>query len=646
MRSSYPRRGLGGFVVWVSTWLVASSCSSTAAEAIPDGGDTETPLECSATPCADGEACSGPADCASGICETGICRAAPDAPDGAAPDGAAPDAGETSDCGGATKPPCDDGKACAAGGDCKSGACTNGVCAAPTSSDGVKNGNETDVDCGSGPTGIDTQADPCAVGKACLAKSDCFEADCVEGVCTWTSSDGFKNGTESDVDCGGGAPTNAPPCAVGSKCAGPADCASDACMRDGPKAGTCTANRSCATHYGGQTCGAGEVAGGGAAHESCCTSLPVAATFQDRLHPGKRVYLDKYEITAGRMREFITRMEELYGGQANIRAWIQANMPPFWNDSADAAVNWTRWLPTGKSTVVSLPRFNTYKPSDSTPDVANPQGDVGTDWILGPNGWYFYTHGHNCDAEYGYPTYWYPPADWLANHSDADPATPLRPRMTREQLDVRSLNCVPNALLAAFCAWDGGQLATVSVLQEVTKVPYGNRNLASCTAARGGTSSPSCSGSFFYGVPEASGRFGPLTEGGVPSWRHFNNPLPCPGNDACAFANYSDDAGWIHWGPQVPYYYSPGVDDWAARIAAPGRMTRDVVRVNAADEPWMDLRGNLQELSLDDRTANTYAFGGVHYDSIGRRGKDANRARQPEFKIGQAGGRCMRFRDP
>ena len=638
MRQSPSLRGPGGFVVWISALLVAASCSSTAADEAPDGGEDDPPRACTSIPCGDGEACDAPDDCASKRCEDGVCRAASggDAPEGGSGD---------PDCGSATNAPCEDGKPCGVAEDCKSGACTKSVCATPTSSDGAKNGNETDIDCGSGPTGIDTKAEPCAVGKACLAKSDCFEADCVEGICTWTSSDGFKNGTESDVDCGGGAPTNAPACAVGSKCTAPADCASDACMRDGPTVGTCVDTRSCATHYGGQTCGAREVGAAGAAHESCCKTLPVPATFQDRLHPGKRVYLDKYEITAGRMREFITRMEELYGGQANIRAWIQANMPPFWNDSAGDATNWTRWLPTGKSTTVTLPRFNTYKPSTDTPDVADPQGNVGTDWILGPNGWYFYTHGHNCDGEYGYPTYWHPPADWLANHSDANPSSSLQPRMTREQLDVRSLNCVPNALLAAFCAWDGGQLATVSVLQAVTNVPYGNRNLASCSAARGGTSSPSCGGSFFYGVPEASGRFGPLTEGGVPSWRHFNNPLTCPGNDACAFANYSDDAGWIHWGPQVPYYYRPDVDDWAARIAAPGRMTRDVVRIRRR-RAWMDLRGNLQELSLDDRTANTYAFGGVHYDSIGRRGKDANRARQPEFKIGQAGGRCMRFRDP
>lgn len=94
------------------------------------------------------------------------------------------------------------------------------------------------------------------------------------------------------------------------------------------------------------------------------------------------------------------------------------------------------------------------------------------------------------------------------------------------------------------------------------------------------------------------------------------------------------------WGPQVPYHYRPGADDFAA----PGRMGRDVLRVNAADEPWMDMRGNLHELSLDDRVAKTFKLG-VHYDAFGRRNEGASQQVQPELKIAQAGGRCMRFKD-
>jgi hypothetical protein len=503
----------------------------------------------------------------------------------------------------------------------------------------VKNGNETDIDCGSGPTGVDTGAAACKVGKACLLKADCEEADCVGQLCSATSADGFKNGTETDVDCGGGAPTNAARCAVGQKCTAHADCVTAGCIRDGAKANTCAEAPSCASNNGGQTCGAGEVGSVGPTHESCCRSLPVPAPFEDRLHPGKKVYLDKYEITAGRMREFITQMSEQYGGEPKIKTWLLAHKPPFWNDGADDTKNWTRWLPEGRSTVVTLPRYNTFlPPAPNNIPVDGPTGNVGTDWILGPAGWYFYTHGHNCDGGYGYPTYWYPENEWDTRHGGDSTK-----RMSRQELDVRSLNCAPPALLAAFCAWDGGQLATVSVLQSVTGITYANRARPTCTVGTEGCGTDG----WFYG---ALGRFGVLTEGAKAGWC-ANQPgcataMTCPGNDGCAQANYGNDAGQLLWGPRVPYYHRPGAaDDPAARIASPGRMTGDVLRIEPADEPWMDMRGNLQELSLDDRTAGVYAFGGVHYDSIGRRGKGATQQIQPELKIAQAGGRCMRFRD-
>lgn len=58
---------------------------------------------------------------------------------------------------------------------------------------------------------------------------------------------------------------------------------------------------SCKPHLGGDTCGLGEVGQAGAQHESCCRTLAVA-DYLDPAHPGKTVYLDKYEITTGRVR--------------------------------------------------------------------------------------------------------------------------------------------------------------------------------------------------------------------------------------------------------------------------------------------------------------------------------------------------------
>jgi hypothetical protein len=46
----------------------------------------------------------------------------------------------------------------------------------PTCADGIKNGNESDVDCGG-------NCPRCANGKACLVRNDCAGAHCVNGTC-------------------------------------------------------------------------------------------------------------------------------------------------------------------------------------------------------------------------------------------------------------------------------------------------------------------------------------------------------------------------------------------------------------------------------------------------------------------------------
>jgi cysteine-rich repeat protein len=65
---------------------------------------------------------------------------------------------------------CDDGN------DDNGDACSAG-CIAATCSDGARNGDETDVDCGGPACG------PCPVGAACAAAADCVSADCVDATC-------------------------------------------------------------------------------------------------------------------------------------------------------------------------------------------------------------------------------------------------------------------------------------------------------------------------------------------------------------------------------------------------------------------------------------------------------------------------------
>jgi len=55
--------------------------------------------------------------------------------------------------------------------------CVGNVCQAPTCTDGLRNGPETDVDCGGGI------CVPCAVGRTCQVATDCLSGLCVAGVC-------------------------------------------------------------------------------------------------------------------------------------------------------------------------------------------------------------------------------------------------------------------------------------------------------------------------------------------------------------------------------------------------------------------------------------------------------------------------------
>jgi hypothetical protein len=68
------------------------------------------------------------------------------------------------------------GKACKVKGDCLTDFCSAGsLCVAPGCSDTLKNGSETDVDCG-GPS-----CGPCPDYAACLVANDCVSKNCAGG---------------------------------------------------------------------------------------------------------------------------------------------------------------------------------------------------------------------------------------------------------------------------------------------------------------------------------------------------------------------------------------------------------------------------------------------------------------------------------
>ncbi|MBM4320779.1 MAG: hypothetical protein FJ125_12715, partial [Deltaproteobacteria bacterium] len=168
--------------------------------------------------CADGLGCrngSGPVDCVSKVCAGGICQAP------ACGDGVKNGSETDVDCGGGCPAKCAVGLACAGGSDCVAGVCNGAVCQAPSCGDGVRNGAETDVDCGGGTCG------GCANGRACRNEQgavDCLSKVCRGALCQVPAcNDQTKNGSETDVDCGGADPGCAR-CAVGRRCLVDGDC--------------------------------------------------------------------------------------------------------------------------------------------------------------------------------------------------------------------------------------------------------------------------------------------------------------------------------------------------------------------------------------------------------------------------------------
>jgi hypothetical protein len=166
--------------------------------------------------CGLGASCRDDGDCESGsYCapETASCEVP------RCTDGLKNGAEVLADCGGGTCAGCPPGSACALAIDCESAVCDAGLCAAATCTDGVKNQNETDLDCGG-------SCSPCDIGRACLAGANCQSFVCTAGLCAAAScTDGVKNQNETDVDCGG----SCDPCDTGLACVVAADCASAVC---------------------------------------------------------------------------------------------------------------------------------------------------------------------------------------------------------------------------------------------------------------------------------------------------------------------------------------------------------------------------------------------------------------------------------
>lgn len=109
--------------------------------------------------------------------------------------------------------------------------CTAGTCTTPppTCSDGIKNGNETGIDCGGGSYQGLPSCPACGLAQHCGVDTDCSSNACDASSLTCVSNqcaDHQKDGLETDVDCGGGI---CAACGLTLHCGVDTDCSSNAC---------------------------------------------------------------------------------------------------------------------------------------------------------------------------------------------------------------------------------------------------------------------------------------------------------------------------------------------------------------------------------------------------------------------------------
>ena len=214
----------------------ANTCGSPTCESGKlDGSETDVDCGGTCSACGDGMLCKVAADCAAGL----VCNGCPGCPVALKVDtrcrlatcfDGKQGGGELGvDCGGPCPQLCDLGEGCKADAGCKSGQCgIKGTCVATACDNGRFDpaATETDVDCG----GFKCNGKQCANGKGCLRHTDCIAAFChpQDALCRKpTCDDGYRNGKESDVDCGMACPAR---CKIGQACGQSADCDSKACL--------------------------------------------------------------------------------------------------------------------------------------------------------------------------------------------------------------------------------------------------------------------------------------------------------------------------------------------------------------------------------------------------------------------------------
>ena len=243
-------------------------------------------------------------------------------------------------------------------------------------------------------------------------------------------------------------------------------------------------------HAGLDTCGKGESTDpiGQQTHESCCKSLPITIA-------GKALRYDKYEVTAGRFRQFLESLNPPY----DVRGWATAQFDASFNPTTPAGTTLAAELPIKQAGVTTnvvnlLPATaETFEPLNAV--IQTGALDMST---AGSQGCY------TAVGDFGAATYW-----WDATTLYDQASSPPRP-FTQDYYDIKSMNCIPSWLGAAFCAWDGGRLPLQSEHAYVWDGGTGGTGGSGGMAAGAvvSVSPPAWVATVSMAVPEAPGRVG------------------------------------------------------------------------------------------------------------------------------------------
>jgi hypothetical protein len=434
----------------------------------------------------------------------------------------------------------------------------------------------------------------CAGGGVCSAGGQCSAP---MGV------DKRKDSDETDVGCGG---AKAPACALGKKCEKSGDCNSKGCSYKK----VCIDRPSCTPHFGGDTCGGGEPDDPLAENESCCRSIELP------IYDGA-VLMDKYHVTAGRMRVFLDAVK------GNVRGFVKDRRPVGWDPT------WDTYVPNGWDVDPNID-------ASSDPDmlkryhssVWHQLGGTALLTRLGRDGQPF-RYGCNLNGN-GVHTYRMPDEVQMGILED------IPHKFPQDILDAKTLNCVTGLMLMAFCEWDwpGSRLPTYAETRfawnkgdrDNYKYPWGNSPAPMGYLYKGDVFGPKS------GVPEPSGKYG--AEAVVPPDAKGVEGDP-------TYANWKYNYTYPKAANQADFF-----PDFSAYISAPGRFPKGNGPFGHAD-----LAGNVFDLTStiagstgqnpDDRELTWGRNGAWEGHNIPFAAEDGPWTAPIMRKYAKAGGRCV-----